>query len=580
MKILYALCLTLTSLANAAAADEWVDESNRHAMSVLDVFGQFEPERAAELGAEGYDEAVLDLKPKVFERRQRSMRKLIARLERKHTAASHPKLAQDLSILIDYGRRELRKAELERQHLLPYHDVSRIVFEGSRALLDAQVDAARLPAALLRLRRYAGLEPGFVPIKELAIARSREGFDANLLGPFRGEVEQDLQRSPTFIRGVEELFAGTLLDGWREPYETLAAQLEDYNAWVRSEILPRARSDHRLPAVLYAEALRDRGVEAPPETLIEEGLRAFTEIRNEMMTLAPLVAAEKRYDATSYREVIQRLKAVQVPGDRVLAHYRATLATLEAIIRRERLVTLPQRAAGIRAGSDAETARQPAPHLNPPRLIGNTGEYPEFVLPYLQRGRDGSWPVTDDTFEANAWTLTAHEARPGHELQFSAMIEGNTSIARAVFAWNSANIEGWGLYAEAIAKPYMPLDGQLISLQWRLLRAARMFLDPMVNLGLVEPEQAKRFLMEQTGVDDNRAQNEIQRYMYRMPGQATAYYYGYARLQELRARTELRLGARFDVRRFHDFVLAQGLLPPELLKNAVAREFVADDAVR
>ena len=143
-----------------------------------------------------------------------------------------------------------------------------------------------------------------------------------------------------------------------------------------------------------------------------------------------------------------------------------------------------------------------------------------------------------------------------------------------MFAFNSANVEGWALYAEGITKPYMPLEGQLISLQYRLLRAARMFLDPMLNLGLITPEEAKALLMEDVVVDEKWAQNEIERYTYRMPGQATAYYYGYLKLQSLRTQTELALRDKFDARAFHDFVLSQGLLPPHILKQAVMQEFV------
>ena len=175
---------------------------------------------------------------------------------------------------------------------------------------------------------------------------------------------------------------------------------------------------------------------------------------------------------------------------------------------------------------------------------------------------------------AGAWTLTAHEARPGHEMQFSSMIEAGGSITRAVFAFNSVNVEGWGLYAEAIAKPYMPLDGQLISLQYRLMRAARMFLDPMLNLGLITPEEAKRLIIEDIGIGESWAQNEIERYTYRMPGQATAYYFGYTKLQALRTQTELALRDDFDQQSFHNFILAQGMLPPDLLKKAVMEDFV------
>ncbi len=59
-------------------------------------------------------------------------------------------------------------------------------------------------------------------------------------------------------------------------------------------------------------------------------------------------------------------------------------------------------------------------------------------------------------------------------MQFTTMLRGGASTARATFAFNSANVEGWALYAEAIAKPYMPLEGQLFSLQARLERAARL----------------------------------------------------------------------------------------------------------
>ncbi len=85
--------------------------------------------------------------------------------------------------------------------------------------------------------------------------------------------------------------------------------------------------------------------------------------------------------------------------------------------------------------------------------------------------------------DAISWTITAHECRPGHELQFAGMLERGVSTARAVYAFNSANVEGWALYAEAVMKQYLPLEGQIGSLQMRMLRAARAFLDPMLNLG-------------------------------------------------------------------------------------------------
>ena len=96
----------------------------------------------------------------------------------------------------------------------------------------------------------------------------------------------------------------------------------------------------------------------------------------------------------------------------------------------------------------------------------------------------------------------------------------------------------------------------------------------MLNLGLITPEEAKRLIMEDIGIGESWAQNEIERYTYRIPGQATSYYYGYAKLQALRTQTVLTLRDDFDQQSYHDFILAQGLLPPELMRKAVMEDFV------
>ena len=561
--------------AGQDTAPGWVARSNANAQPVLELIARFNPEAAGSVGVDGLDEEILDLKPGIYDRSRKASEGALADVRKALAAESDPKVRQDLGILVQMLEDNLHSSQLDRDNMLPYYNVSQTVFRGIRGLIDPQIPAERYPAAVVRLRKYAGLEPGFDPVTDLARARTEERFEVEgLTGPYRGEVEQDLERAETFITGLEELLAGAGIEGWQEPYATLAGQLRAYNEWLRDEMLPRAREDFRLPLVMYEDALKQWGVDASPETLIEQATQGYMDIRNEMMALAPLVAAEKGYETTDYRDVIRLLKKEQIPGDEILDFYRARLGELEEIIRRENLVSLPDREAGIRIGTAAETAAQPSPHLDIPRLIGNTGEYPDFVLPLLEKDADGNWRGSDDTYDAGSWTLTAHEARPGHELQFSSMLESGVSITRALFAFNSANVEGWALYAEAIAKPYMPLDGQLISLQFRLARAARMFLDPLLNLGQITPDEAKRLLTDDVVLGDRWAQNEIERYTYRIPGQATAYYYGYAKLQSLRAQTELALKDRFNQQAFHDFVLAQGLLPPQLLKSAVMEEFV------
>ncbi len=566
----------------SARAIDWVEKSNEHAQVVLDGVAKFTPEDAAAIGVDGLDEEITDLNPERYERELAESEEILAELKRRLEDETDTRVRQDLGILIKVVKDSMRSAKLNRENMLPYYDLNQSVFSGVRALIDVQIPRERYPAAVVRIRRYAGLEEGFTPLTELAKERTRERFELDgLVGPYRGQVEQDLQRGETFITGIEELFAGTDLQGWQEPYEALASQLRDYNQWIVDELLPRSRDDYRLPPVMYEDALRNWGVDASPEQLIQQATQGYMDIRNEMVALAPLVAREKGYASTDYRDVIRNLKDDgAIDGDKLLDYYQGVLKQIEDFIVRERIISLPERNAGIRIATAAETAAQPAAHLDVPRLIGNTGEYPDFVIPQLKRNDDGSWEQTDDTYEAGAWTLTAHEARPGHEMQFSSMIEAGVSITRAIFAFNSVNVEGWGLYAEAIAKPYMPLDGQLISLQYRLMRAARMFLDPMLNLGLISPKEAKSLIMEDIVIGESWAQHEIERYTYRMPGQATAYYFGYTKLQALRAQTELALRDDFDQQSFHDFILAQGMLPPELLKKAVMEDFVPAQRVR
>jgi uncharacterized protein (DUF885 family) len=287
-----------------------------------------------------------------------------------------------------------------------------------------------------------------------------------------------------------------------------------------------------------------------------------------------VLAAQRKWSSNDYHDVIRELKKEHIPTDKLLAFYTSRLGQIEEIVRREHIVTLPNRKAVIRLATDAESAGGAAPHIDPPRLVGNTGEPAEFVIPTRNPNGAAGVEMDDFNYDSIAWTLTAHEARPGHELQFARMLERGVSTARVVYAFNSANVEGWALYAEAVMKQYLPLEGQIGALQMRLMREARAFLDPMLNLGLIQPDAAKRVLMEEVVLSEPMAKQEIDRYTFTSPGQATAYFYGYSKLDTLRTRVELALRGHFNELAYHDFIVGQGLLPFDLLEKAVMEEFV------
>ena len=557
------------------AQQAWVVKSNKNTRLLLDVMARYSPESAGSLGVSGLDEKITIPDVHNRERARHDTQAVLAVFKDRLDKEKDPLVKQDLEILIAEGEKNIRAMDAYENELLPYLNAGQIIFSGMRGLLDDQVAPERRPAALVRLKRYSGIEPGYTPTTVLAENLFREKLKApGLLGPAKEEVSQDITNMNSYVTGIGLLLEKYKVAGYQDAYAKLKEQFDEYNTFLKSEVLPKARTDFRLPHELYRINLEQVGVDYTADELARLGHQGFNEIQSEMQTLAKQIAAGRQMKSADYRDVIRELKKEQIPADQVMPMYHERLAQIEGIIRQEHLVTLPERPCLIRLASAAETAQQPAPHMVPPRLIGNTGERGQFVLPGGTVGADGKPLKYDDfTFSAASWTLTAHEARPGHELQFAAMVERGISQARAIFAFNSTNVEGWGLYAEWITLPYMPDEGKLISLQFRLMRAARAFLDPELQAGKVTPQQALDLLQNDVVLSKAFATEEVDRYTFRSPGQAVAYFDGYTRLREIRTAVEKEQGAGFDAQKFHDFILSQGLLPPSVLKKAALQEF-------
>ena len=555
----------------------WVERSNADAKVLLDVLARFNPEFASQIGVPGYDDKVVDLKPDVDARTRAALLEAKGQLEKMLATEKDENVRQDLQIMIKAANEQVEGIDLNHKYMLPYQDVGQTIFQGEFALLKDDVDAKRRPSALKRLECYVGKAPGCTPIVELAKAQTQARIgDKDLIGPYKNEVEQKLSNTQRYTQGIRQLFAKYKLDNaeGKAALDAMDAQLKDYDAWVRSTIVPRQREDFRLPEPLYAYNLKQVGIDIAPQDLIKQAQLEFVELRSMMQMMAPVVAKEEGIQSNDYREVLKALKQQQLGKDDVVPWYHQIIGKIEDTIRREHIITLPQRKMQMRLASEAETAAVPAPHMDPPPFINNHGEQGTFVLTMGNPSGGKSDSYDDFTYKAAAWTLTAHEGRPGHELQFAAMVERGVSLARSLFAFNSVNVEGWALYAESEMLPYEPPSGQFVALQARLQRAARAYLDPMLNLGLISKERAHDVLRYDVGLSEAMTQQELDRYTFNSPGQATAYFYGYMRLQQTRLNTELALGKDFNRQAFNDFVIGQGLLPPEQLAEAVRTQFV------
>ncbi|MFC3716393.1 DUF885 domain-containing protein [Luteimonas soli] len=561
------------------ASPAWVEKSNADAQVLIAAQAKFQPEGFSFFGIPGYDDKVSDLGPGNGKRFRAAMADAKATLEQKLQAERDPNVRQDLQIMIKAADEAIEGSALRERLMLPWTDAPQLVFSGLQGLLSDQTPPERRAKALDRLEAYVGMAPGTTPITRLARERYEErAGDKALLRPTKLEVEQALGNVDTYIAGIGKLFAKYDIEGAQPALDALAKQLEDYEAWARATVLPEARTDATLPPELYAFQLKQFGIDIDPQLLIDRAQVEFMETRAAMTQLAPLVAKAKGLegiDEGDYIAVIRALKQDTIPNDQLEARYRTVIDAIDPIIRKQGIVDVPNRPMVMRLGTEAESAASPAPHFLPAPLVGNTGQQGQFVLPVSVPNPDGSSLQYDDfNFESAAWTLSAHEGRPGHELQFTAMVERGISLARTLFAFNSVNVEGWALYAEAQMLPYEPIDGQMIALQLRLLRGARAVLDPMLNLGLIDRESARRVLEEEVGVSPAMAKQELDRYMFNAPGQAGSYFYGYSRILQLRMDTELALGPKFDRLAFNNFLLDQGLLPPDLLAKAVEEEFI------
>ncbi|MBO6766975.1 MAG: DUF885 domain-containing protein [Erythrobacter sp.] len=569
-----AMPLAAQEQAEAPASPQWVETSNAYTQKLIEFEASLFPTSASSAGYEQYDGLVNDMALDRDERYLAGARALRAEFASAIAKESNPYVRQDLQILIDALDLRIAENELERRYMLEFSEVPQRVFRSVGALLSEQTAPHRRAKALELLQRYTGTHPGTEPMTELAKRRFEASRGEGKMGPFVVEVRESIDKIPTFASGIRELFATYEIEGAEEALDAMDAQFADYASWTEEVVLPEARENPRLPEELYALALKDWGIDIDPREAMSRARRGFYEIRAQMEALAPQIAAENGWEETDYRSVMAKLKERTIPNDEIEAYYRNVNAQLEDQIREHDIVSLPEYELAMRVASAAESAAQPAPHMRPPRIVGNTGEQGTFVLTVGNPTAGESEAYDDFNFPAASWTLSAHEARPGHEMQFAALVEQGVSLARLLYAFNSVNVEGWALYAEAEMLPHEPIEGQFVAQQFRLLRAARAFLDPMLNMGLISREDAERVLREEVLVSAPMAKQELDRYQYRMPGQAGSYYYGYRKLLDLRIEAEVALGEKFNERAFNDFLLSQGIIPLDLMAKAVREEFI------
>jgi len=204
---------------------------------------------------------------------------------------------------------------------------------------------------------------------------------------------------------------------------------------------------------------------------------------------------------------------------------------------------------------------------------GAPGGY--YQIPALDGSRPGAFYINlRDTSEWARWklpTLVYHESEPGHHFQLALVLEmPSLPLIRKAGASFSANTEGWALYAEQLCDEMGlyandPL-GRLGLLQSLLFRAARCVVDTGLHTKDWSRERAIDYMVGTTGGNRSAMTTEVERYCT-WPGQATSYKVGHTRWLTLRASAQQRLGAKFDIRDFHDVGLTAAPMPLSVLEQ-------------
>ncbi|HYK51783.1 MAG TPA: DUF885 family protein, partial [Terriglobales bacterium] len=295
-KITLSLVTLLLSLPLGAQqpSPDWIAASNVYTNMLLAVEMKHRPELGSNQGLSQYDTDVSQPTLADEDQERREAEGVLSKLKGAMGLQKQKEVTQDLEIVIRKIELQFREDDFDRAHRVDFLNASQNVFSGLRILLDEQTPSERRPAAVVRIRKYAGLEPGYKPLTEILKQRVMEQMaKPGVVYPARTEIETELARNSNYIEGIATLLQKYKLTGWQEPYETLKSQLADYDVWTKANVLPKARSDFRVPPEEYALRLEDYGIDIPPAQLAAMAHQMFTDLQAEMKPIAEQIAKER-----------------------------------------------------------------------------------------------------------------------------------------------------------------------------------------------------------------------------------------------------------------------------------------------
>jgi uncharacterized protein (DUF885 family) len=588
--ILNTICLSppaLTAQKPEAAGKTGNIESRRTQLhSLFDEEWQYElrtsPEMATSLGDNRYNDRLEDRSPEAYQSDLKTRRKFLDRFEAVNPVGFSAQDALSRELMIRNLRQDIEEArfkpwempvnQMEGPHLGWLEMVSLTPFTTVKDYEDYLSRLHQVPKALDQVtgNMRQGMKDGLMQpryLLEKVATQTREIAETDAeAGPFAKPVNK-------FPSGISDADQKRLRSAVLVVInsEVLPAY-ERFATFVRDDYAPHGRAEHGVWALpdgaerYRFQVRRMTTTDLTPEEIHQIGLKQLAQTETEMLALAHKLGFKDL--ATLNEHIKNDRKFYATSGQQVLDLYTRYTRQMEAQL---------------------------------PKLFGRLPQNKLEVIPmdpfraknavpadYNAGAQDGSRPGHINVNEwdpehrltLNIEAIAYHEGVPGHHLQISIGQELKDLPAFRKNGEYTAFVEGWALYSERLGKeigfyedPYSDY-GRLENEMWR---AIRLVIDTGVHEKHWSREQMVEYFHRYTAMDEPNVQSEVDRYIA-WPGQALAYKLGQLEILRLRDEARQKLGAKFDLRAFHDEVVGSGPLPLGVLHSQIESWISAQEA--
>lgn len=341
--------------------------------------------------------------------------------------------------------------------------------------------------------------------------------------------------------------------------------LKEYANWLETEALPNATDEFAIGEKAFNTLLQeDHLLNYTADTLIAKGWELFNETETEMNKVANEISP-----GHTWQEVVEQLKEEHPSKENLVSTYKEWM-------NKSRQFTIEKNVADIPEGETLEVQETPdflkpiipyAAYM-PPETFSKDMQGTFWVsTPMASLPEEQQEAMLKDHIIYKIPITAIHEAYPGHHLQLTTAKVYNTSIRK--LAHSTLLAEGWAFYTEELAEQLGFLDNpkmKLIRLKDQLWRAARIILDGNLHTGKMTIEEAVSFMVEKVLLDKGNALAEVRRYAA-TPTQPMSYLIGKLEIMQIAEEYKNRKGQDFNLKTFHNELLAVGSVPPALARE-------------